>query len=371
MIKDMLEYVDKKRDKNDKNLKYDFMPSLLEIIEKPSHIAGHVIIWSVFLIMVFAAIWSYLSKVEVVVSARGTIEPVNEPEILCASAAYKITDIKAEEGQAVRKGELLADLSAEEQEKELEELEKQIKSVTAMIDLYRKIEEGEDIRNVDLSTYDKNDRSVIQEIIDEYEVNKNMIDQYNRNNFTQQAEELNEKYKKEILKKQNDEEQEMEKYNERKEELKDDIESSKIYAPYDGIVYKSYIKKENVLVSENQPLFSVLELENELEMRCYVKNSDVADIKIGQAVNIKLDSFPYTEYGTISGKVTFISEKAEIMEGTGGSFMIKVSITDSKYDKKLIIGMSGSAEMVVGKRRIIDYFLEPMTGALKESVREK
>lgn len=371
MNKDLLEYIEKRRDKKNKNLKYDFMPSLLEIIEKPSHIAGHIIIWSVFLIMVFAAVWSYISKVEVVVSARGTVEPVSEPEILCADAGYKITDIKVEEGQTVGKGELLADLSAEEQQEELEELEMQIKSVTDLIELYKKIQEREDIRNIDISAYDKKDRPVIQDIIDEYDANRKMFDMYTAGNFTEQAEELNDEYLKGISKELNEEEQEMEKLNERKEELNEEIAGAKIYAPFDGIVYRCYIKKENISVSKDQPLFSLLELESELEMKCYVKNSDVAEIKLNQTVNIKLDSFPYSEYGTISGKVTFISEMAENMEGLGGAFLIKVSLTDRKFDKKLIIGMSGSAEMVVGKRRIIDYFLEPVTGALKESVRER
>lgn len=371
MNKELLEYIEKRSDRKNRNLKYDFMPSLLEIIEKPSHIAGHVIIWSVFLIMVFAAVWSYVSKVEVVVKARGTIEPVNEPEILCAEAGYKITDIKAEEGQTVRKGELLAELSAEEQQEELEELEMQIKSVTALVDLYKKIQEGEDIRNTDISAYDKKDWSVIQDIIDEYVANRKMFDQYTSGNLTEQAEELNENYKKGISKELNEKEQEQEELNERKEKLKEDIAASRIYAPFDGIIYRCYIKKEDISVSESQPLFSLVNHESELEMKCYVKNSDVSDIKPDQTVNIKLDSFPYTDYGTISGRVTFISEKAESVEGYGGAFMIKVSVTDSRFDEKLIIGMSGSAEMVVGKRRIIDYFLEPVTGALKESVRER
>jgi len=38
--------------KNDKRLKYDFTPSMLEIIEKPAHIDGKVIIYVIFIILI-------------------------------------------------------------------------------------------------------------------------------------------------------------------------------------------------------------------------------------------------------------------------------------------------------------------------------
>ena len=79
----------------------------------------------------------------------------------------------------------------------------------------------------------------------------------------------------------------------------------------------------------------------------------------------------YSDYGTVDGKVTFIGEKADVVEGIGKAVVVNVKITDKDFDKKIFSGLSGSADMVVNKRRIIEYFIDPITGALNESVREK
>ena len=65
----LTEYVLKHSKNKDKELKYDFMPSLLEIIERPAHKAGTVIILGVFTLMIAAVIWACLSKIDVVVTA--------------------------------------------------------------------------------------------------------------------------------------------------------------------------------------------------------------------------------------------------------------------------------------------------------------
>lgn len=371
MSKKLLEYIEKHSDKKNENLKYDFMPSLLEIIERPANIAGRVIIWTIFFVMVFVLMWSYFSKVEVIISSRGSMEPMEEPDVLSAESSYKIISVNIEEGQAVKEGELLVELAAEEQQKEHKELQEQAEKVINLINLYNRILSGEDISSVDVSEYDKSEKAEIQTVIDDYIANKKIMQQYIDNNFESQAQEMNESYKKEITTALNNEEQKMDELNKSIDELSKDINASKIYAPYDGIIYQLYIDKESITVSEDQPIVSLVKQDSELEMKCYVNNSDVADIELNQKVNIKFDAYPYSKYGTVNGIVTFISEKADNVDGIGKAVVIKVSITDKEFNEKLLIGLSGSAEMIVDKRRIIDYFLEPITGALKESIREK
>lgn len=371
MSKKISQYIERHSDKHNKNLKYDFMPSLLEIIERPSHIAGTVIIWTIFALMVFAFMWSYFSKVEVIISAKGSIEPVQDADILQAESTYKIVAVNVEEGQTVKEGDLLLELLPEYQEDELEESQKELKKYTNQIDLYNRILAGEDISVLTVSAYEKSEQNDLQDIIDDYQNNKKMVQQYISDNYPEEAEEINEDYQKSIVSSLNQMELDLEELNETIEELNKAIENAKVYAPYDGIIYKLYVEKEDGTVSEEQPMVSLVRQDCELEMECHVKNSDVADIKLNQKVNIKLDAYPYADYGTIDGIVTFISEKAENVDGIGKAVTIKVSITDKAFHRKLLIGLSGSAEMVVNKRRVIDYFLEPITKAFKESIREK
>ena len=73
MDNDRLEYLVKQSKKNRKKLEYDFMPGLIEIIEKPTNKGAMVVIWTSFLMIISVLIWSYFSKVDVVNECRGVV----------------------------------------------------------------------------------------------------------------------------------------------------------------------------------------------------------------------------------------------------------------------------------------------------------
>ena len=211
----------------------------------------------------------------------------------------------------------------------------------------------------------------MKNIIEQFKTYNKLIEQYKNNNFSEQAEASKKEYMDEITELMQGEVNMLEDINSDLQETEKLISQAKVTAPYDGIVDKIYIEKENITVYEDAPIISIIKKDSELEMKCYVKNSDIADIKINQKVDIKLDAYPYSDYGTVDGKVTFIGEKADVVEGIGKAVVVNVKITDKDFDKKIFSGLSGSADMVVNKRRIIEYFIDPITGALNESVREK
>ena len=78
----LTEYIIKNNKKHDRELKYDFMPQLLEIIEKPAHKAGTVIIVSLFSLLLVAVIWASLSKLDVVITSTGNIQPEGNLQIV-------------------------------------------------------------------------------------------------------------------------------------------------------------------------------------------------------------------------------------------------------------------------------------------------
>ena len=52
------------------------MPSLLEIIERPAHKAGTVIIVGIFTLLIGVIIWACVSEIDVVITASGSVQPV-------------------------------------------------------------------------------------------------------------------------------------------------------------------------------------------------------------------------------------------------------------------------------------------------------
>ena len=91
---------------------------------------------------------------------------------------------------------------------------------------------------------------------------------------------------------------------------------------------------------------------------------------------IKIHTFPFTKYGVIDAKVTSVSDDATVDEKRGLIYgmellMNKNAIWVDNYEVKLIPGMAVTAEVKIGTRRIIEFFLSPLLKYGEESLRER
>ena len=74
--------------------------------------------------------------------------------------------------------------------------------------------------------------------------------------------------------------------------------------------------------------------------------------------------------GMFQGKVIDISDISIQNETYGNVYVVKVLLED-KSGAKLMIGMGGIAEIVIGERSVLEYFLEPVKQGLDDSFKEK
>ena len=73
MINPISKYILRYNEKNNNELKYDFMPDILEIIERPAHKAGKIIIFTIFILFITAILWSVIAETDIVVTAQGNV----------------------------------------------------------------------------------------------------------------------------------------------------------------------------------------------------------------------------------------------------------------------------------------------------------
>jgi hemolysin D len=123
-----------------------------------------------------------------------------------------------------------------------------------------------------------------------------------------------------------------------------------------------------------------------------VENQDIGFVHPGQEAAIKVDTFNFTRYGLLHGKVITLSKDAIPRDGTGKSelskqgamdgaaaepaYAARVSLdqTQMQIDDKLLDlspGMAITVEIKTGTRRIIDYLLSPILRHSQESLRER
>ncbi len=148
-------------------------------------------------------------------------------------------------------------------------------------------------------------------------------------------------------------------------------EYQKITAPVSGYVNSISVNTIGETVTSAEQLVTIVPDNMPVEMVCYVKNMDIADVEIGMETEIKLEAYPYNKYGTVNGTVKYISPSSFSSEQMGSVYLVKLEITDVPEGIDVVSGLSGSVEIKTDKRTVMEYFLDPIMKGFGESLKEK
>jgi hemolysin D len=162
--------------------------------------------------------------------------------------------------------------------------------------------------------------------------------------------------------------------------LKVEIESIKfkqskqrITAPVDGYVGKLLVHTVGGVVTPAEKLITVIPKDAPLIIQATVLNQDSGFIKEGMETAVKIDTFDFQKYGMIHGIVSHKADDAIEDEKLGPVYEIyiepnEIFLTVNGEKTYLHSGMSVTAEMKVGKRRVIEFFLYPLIKYLDEGM---
>ncbi|MDO4249810.1 MAG: HlyD family type I secretion periplasmic adaptor subunit [Neisseria sp.] len=147
-------------------------------------------------------------------------------------------------------------------------------------------------------------------------------------------------------------------------------------SPVNGTVQQLVTHTIGGVVTAAQPIMVVVPDEEQMEIEALLPNKDIGFVKAGQEAVIKIESFPYTRYGYLTGKVKSVSFDAVEHEQLGLVFAVLITL-DKNYlmidgqKVNLTGGMNVTAEIKTGKRRVIDYLLSPLQTKVDESLKER
>lgn len=150
----------------------------------------------------------------------------------------------------------------------------------------------------------------------------------------------------------------------------------RLTTPIDGVVQQLAVHTVGGVVTPAQQLLLVVSQDHPVEVEAQVENKDVGFVKAGQPVEIKVETFPFTLYGTIPGRVLTVSDDAAPIEKVGLIYPTRVSMDRGTVQVEgrqvnLTPGMAVTVEIKTGQRRIIEYLLSPLLKSIKESLRER
>jgi hemolysin D len=149
-----------------------------------------------------------------------------------------------------------------------------------------------------------------------------------------------------------------------------------LLAPVDGTVQQLAVHTVGGVVTPAQALMVIAPSDYQAEVEATLENKDVGFVKVGQRAEVKVETFPFTRYGTLGGTVSFVSNDAVPDEKRGLIFQARVKLDTAKIrvderDVTLTPGMAVSAEISTGTRRVIEFFLDPIRKTTSEGLRER
>jgi hemolysin D len=168
-------------------------------------------------------------------------------------------------------------------------------------------------------------------------------------------------------------------------------------APVSGMVQQLAVHTVGGVVTPAQALAVIVPSDSRLEVEAMVTNRDIGFVHAGDEVEIKVDTFDFTRYGLLHGRVLSISEDAITRDappdkgadrgasaaastsepkGQELAYAARISLdrTQMQVEDKLVNlspGMAVTAEIKTGSRRIITYLLSPLLKYKQESLRER
>ncbi len=154
------------------------------------------------------------------------------------------------------------------------------------------------------------------------------------------------------------------------------LHNTLIRSPVKGTVNRLLIHTIGGVIKPGADLIEVVPLDDKLFISANVRPADVAMLRPGLPVLVKITAYDFSIYGGLKGTLDRISADT-IKNEKGESFYEIRAITDKSYlehnGKKLPIkpGMAAEVDIITGQKTVLSYLLKPIIKARQEALTER
>ncbi|MCB2218463.1 MAG: HlyD family type I secretion periplasmic adaptor subunit [Desulfobulbaceae bacterium] len=148
-------------------------------------------------------------------------------------------------------------------------------------------------------------------------------------------------------------------------------------APSDGLVQQLAIHTVGGVVTAAQPLLVIVPTASGFEVDAKILNKDIGFIEQRQPVSVKVAAFPFTSYGALPGTIEWVAGDAVLDQDLGPVYPVRIFLAGHELPNtvngrtgRIAPGMTVTADVKVGQRRVIEYFLGPILRYRDQSLRE-
>ncbi len=164
-----------------------------------------------------------------------------------------------------------------------------------------------------------------------------------------------------------------------KNTLENEVSRTKVVSPVDGVVKKIEVTTIGQVIKSGENMMEIVPIDDKLLIEVKVKPKDIAFLYPGQKANVKVTAYDFSIYGGLKGKVTNIGADSIVEKTPKGEqsyYLVQIK-TDKNYVEKngkrgvIMPGMVVTADILTGKKSVLDYLLKPIVKAKQNALRER
>lgn len=371
-------------------------------------------LWATFIIITTFFTWASMSEIQQVTRAQGSVIPSSRIQVIQSSDGGVLTEMPVQEGDSVNKGDLLARLDSTKPEAGYLEAEAKVVALrAARARLDAEINGGpltfprevnkypqyklnqrslmikrQNAINEDISTLQAmkalatKELEMTQPLLKSGDVSMADVLRLQRQVADIQSQITNKKnkYLQDTQTEMGKVEEDLTSAEQNLRQRKDLLDKVDIYSPTNGIVKNVRITTLGGVIKPGEEVMRIVPIEDDLLIEVKVKPADIAYVKPGLKVNVKIDAYDYTVYGSLTGEVTYISADTlteELKQNEQAYYRAQVKTNGRNFTGlsggkiEILPGMTATAEIITGQHTVLRYLLKPIVKTMSESFGER
>ena len=283
-----------------------------EVRLRPAPVWSKALAWTIIGTASFGFCFAVFARIDEVVLANGELQPLGAERPIKAPFGGIVKEILVREGQAVKTGQALMRFDAEVSEKRAQTLKTQLK-----LEVKRFEEESRAIK-ARVSSLRERKEGLKRALLTEEEIYTNIIPLAQQGAFKRtellrqrnrveqlesevaQARANLQEVQAQLLKMEQESLREISDLERQLVEVEDTLSKEILSAPVDGLVFGLVPSSPGYATSAGEILVNVVP-GGVLEAKIFVTNRDVGFLKKGMKAQVRVDAFPYTQFGSLPG----------------------------------------------------------------------
>ena len=158
--------------------------------------------------------------------------------------------------------------------------------------------------------------------------------------------------------------------------LRKKLSRTEIVAPVNGIVQDLKYRTVGGVIPPGAVVTNVVPVDDILQAEVRVAATDVGHVRVGQIVRVKLLTYDFLRYGTVSGHVASVSASSFVDEKNNPFFKAFVRLSRNHLgprpsDQPVLPGMTVVCDIVTDRKTVLQYLARPVVVAFKQGLRER